>query len=268
VSAAPAPAVGLITGTRLYELPGLRERAERTVTTAHGTAEVVTGMWDGVPVAHIARHGRGHAHLSHHVGARANVAAMAGLGVGCLVSTTVCGAVDPGLGLGQLIAFDDLHFPSNRLPDGSLCTLFDTPDASGRGHWVYERPITARMCEALAEGARRSGASVQCGGVYGHVDGPRFNTRSEISALAGAGVAAVSQTAGPEVVLAGEAQIPFGLLGFVTDHANGVRAAPTPAETIERLFRGSAAVVCAALRAALPDLAGAPPRAAGFVLRL
>ena len=49
------------------------------------------------------------------------------------------------------------------------------------------------------------------GGCYGHVDGPRFNTKAEIRGLAPAGVTAVSQTAGPETVLAGEAELPFAL---------------------------------------------------------
>jgi purine nucleoside phosphorylase len=264
----PAHTVGLITGTGLYELPGLRERRVETVTTVHGGVEVTTGVLDGVRVAHVPRHGRDHAHLSHHVGARANIAALAELGVGALVSTTVCGAVDRTLELGQLVVFDDLHFPSNRLPDGSLCTLFTTVDAPDRGHWVYERPIASEIRARLVEGARSSGAVVRDGGVYGHVDGPRFNTRSEIAQLAAAGVSAVSQTAGPEVVMAGEARLPFALMGFVTDHANGVTDELTPAETVEQLFRSSAAVIVAALRGALPALSRPGLEPAGIILRL
>lgn len=261
------PLVGLITGTGLYELEGLEDRRERVVTTAHGAAEVVTGVLAGVRVAHIARHGRGHARLSHQVSARANVAAMAELGVTSLVSTTVCGAVDPALELGQLVVFDDLHFPSNRLPDGSLCTLFTERDAPGRGHWVYERPFGTGPREHLIAAARARGVTVRDGGTYGHVDGPRFNTRSEIAQLASLGVSAVSQTAGPEVVLAGEARLPFALMGFVTDHANGVTEEPTPPATLERLFRSSAGVLAGVLREALPGLArGGTP--AGAILPL
>ena len=40
-----------------------------------------------------------------------------------------------------------------------------------------------------------------------------------------AGVTAVSQTAGPETVLAGEAVLPYALVGYATDYANGVRRA-------------------------------------------
>ena len=78
------------------------------------------------------------------------------------------------------------------------------------------------------------------GGCYGHVDGPRFNTRSEIRMLMGAGVTAVSQTAGPETVLAGEAKLPYALLGYATDYANGVKPeAPTPVEELIRLVAAS-----------------------------
>lgn len=264
---APAP-IGLITGTGLYELEGLEDRRTEDVTTLHGTATVTLGTLAGVPVAHVPRHGAGHARLSHQVTPRANVAAIAALGARALVSTTVCGAVDPSLELGQLIVFDDLHFPSNRLADGSLCTLFTGPEIPGRGHWIYELPFGPGVRAGLVEGARAAGLTVRDGGVYGHVDGPRLNTVSEIAQLAAAGVAAVSQTGGPETVLAGEARLPFALIGFVTDHANGVMPELTPAETLARLFSESAGVFQRALRSALPVVAADPGPPAGIVFSL
>ena len=77
------------------------------------------------------------------------------------------------------------------------------------------------------------------GGCYGHVDGPRFNTKAEIRGLAAAGVTAVSQTAGPETVLAGEAELPFALVGYATDYANGVQAEATPVERLLELIAAS-----------------------------
>ena len=47
-----------------------------------------------------------------------------------------------------------------------------------------------------------------------------------------AGVTAVSQTAGPETALCGEADLPYALLGFVTDYANGVSPEPTPVASL------------------------------------
>ena len=265
----PEPAtVGLITGTGLYELDGLEERSVEPVATPYGPAEVVAGRLEGVPVLHVPRHGRGHARLSSHVTPRATIAALVQLGAAALVSTTVCGAVDPALELGSLMVFDDLHFPANRLADGSLCTLFTSPEIEGRGHWIYDRPFGERVRAGLVEGARAAGLQVRDGGVYGHVDGPRLNSVSEIGQLAAAGVTCVSQTGGPETVLAGEARLPFALMGFVTDHANGVSAIPTPPETLARLFGESAGFFQRALRAALPGIAADPGPPAGIMFTL
>ena len=151
----PAP-IGLITGTGLYELEGLEQTAGRgrgRRPTARPRSR--RGASPGVPVLHVPRHGAGHARLSHQVTARANVAAIAAVGAVALVSTTVCGAVNPSLELGSLVVFDDLHFPSNRLPDGSLCTLFTSPDIPGRGHWISELPL--RRAGAGRPAPRRRG---------------------------------------------------------------------------------------------------------------
>ena len=135
--------------------------------------------------------------------------------------------------------FDDLHFLTNRLPDGSICTLFTEPGEKGRGHWIYEQPFSQPLREALLDGAEEAGHHVRDGGCYGHVDGPRFNTKTEIRMLRNCGVTVVSQTAGPETVLAGEAEIPYALLGYATDYANGVKAEATPVEELIRLIGAS-----------------------------
>jgi purine nucleoside phosphorylase len=98
---------------------------------------------------------------------------------------------------------------------------------------------------------------VRDGGCYGHVDGPRFNTKAEIRTLAAAGVTAVSQTAGPETVLAGEAEIPFALLGYATDYANGVADDLAPVEELVALVEASPHAFAATLAAALPHVARA-----------
>ena len=92
------------------------------------------------------------------------------------------------------------------------------------------------------------------GGCYGHVDGPRFNTKAEIRALAAAGVTAVSQTAGPETVLAGEAELPFALMGYATDYANGVQPEPTPVERLLELIAASTESFARVLAAAAPKV--------------
>ena len=239
--------VGVITGTGTYALPDLAA--------------------DGVEVVHVSRHEEGHRRLSNHVDHRANIAHLADAGVDAIVGVTVCGAVDPTVPLGSLIVFDDLHFLGNRFADGSLCTLYDTIGDPLRGHWIYERPFSDGVRQALLEGCRDAGVPARDGGCYGHVDGPRFNTRAEIRSLALAGVTAVSQTAGPETVLAGEAELPYALLGYATDYANGVTEQPTPVDELLRLIGASGEVFSQALAKALARLAVAEVAPPGVIYR-
>jgi purine nucleoside phosphorylase len=260
-------AIGILTGSGTYALPGFVGEGPSPVATPWGEALVSTGTWAGVDVLHVSRHGAGHPRLSNHVTHRANVAALKALGATGVLAVTVCGAVDPAAELGSLVCFDDLHFVSNRLPDGSLCTFFTEPGARERGHWIYEGPFSAALRGALLSGAREAGVAVRDGGVYGHVDGPRFNTRAEIRGLAACGVTAVSQTAGPETVLCGEAELPYALLGFLTDYANGVQDEPTPVATLTAMMAASTDAFATVLRAAVPRAAQAAAGPTGVVYR-
>ena len=257
--------VGLISGSGSEEWPALENPRRRTVTTQYGQAEITDGVVAGVPVVHLSRHGAGHARLSNHVQHRANVAALLDAEIDCLVSLTVCGTVDPDVRPGSLIVFDDLYFPGNRLPDGSLCTWYDEPGAPGRGHWIADAPYSEPLRRALLAAASQTGQPVAEGGCYGHLDGPRFNTRTEVAALAQQGVAAISQTAGPEVVLAGEGELPMALLGFVTDYAAGVAEHPEPVEALRERLQASGAAFAAVIERALPILHDLSP--AGVVYR-
>ncbi|MEA2278736.1 MAG: 5-methylthioadenosine phosphorylase [Solirubrobacteraceae bacterium] len=250
--------IGIITGSGTYALAGLEAGAPEPVPTPFGEALVTAGRFAGADVLHVARHGEGHRRLSSAVTHQANLWALRERGAGAILAATVCGALDPDLPLGSLLVFDDLHFPVNRLPDGSLCTLHTEPGAPGRGHWIFDLPFSQPLRRALLEGAAEAGLQARDGGCYGHVDGPRFNTRTEIRALMHAGVTAVSQTAGPETVLAGEANVPYALLGYATDYANGVKPdEPTPVEELIRLVGASTQAFGRVLGAAVPRAAAA-----------
>ncbi|HEX9356739.1 MAG TPA: MTAP family purine nucleoside phosphorylase [Streptosporangiaceae bacterium] len=244
---------GIITGSGTETWPGLDGPVTRTFATRYGQVVLTEGKAGGAEVLHLARHEAGHRRLPGHVNHRANLAALLDAGADCLISLTVCGAVDPGVPPGTVIVFDDLYFPGNRLPDASLCTWHDTPGAAGRGHWIFGLPFSEPVRAALIEAGRATGAPVLAGGCYGHVDGPRFNSRAEIAALARCGVTALSQTAGPEVVLAGEAGLPMALAGYVTDYANGV-GEPEPVEALLARMRQSAGILAALVEQVLPRI--------------
>lgn len=254
-------AIAIITGSGTHSLPGFEGTEPVVVETPYGVAEVSRGQCAGVQTLHLSRHGAGHVRLSNHVAHLANIWALKELGAGAVVGCTACGAVDPTLELGSLVVFDDLHFSSNRLPDGSLCSFFTEPGDPGRGHWIlHGGPFSQDVRSALVEGAAAAGQPVRSSGTYGHVDGPRFNTPTEIAQLAACGVTAVSQTGGPETVLCGELELPYALIGFVTDFANEVKPGQTtPVAELIALMGRSSAAFAGVLAGALPRLAAAAP---------
>ena len=244
--------IGILTGSGSYSLPGFEGSGPDRVDTPFGETFVSRGSFAGIEVLHIARHRVGHELLSSQVTHQANVWALRELGADGVLAVTVCGALDPDMELGTLVVFDDLHFLANRLPDGSICTLYTEPGKAGRGHWIFDRPFSEPLRRALLAGARAAGHTVRDGGCYGHVDGPRFNTRTEIRMLQQAGVTVVSQTAGPETVLCGEADLPYALVGYATDYANGVSAEPTPVDKLVELIGASTQTFAQTLTTAVP----------------
>jgi purine nucleoside phosphorylase len=261
--------IGIITGSGSHALPGFEDPEPVELKTPFGPVSLTRGRYAGVDALHVSRHGAGHVRLSNQVTHRPNIWALKELGATAVIGCTACGAVDPSLALGSLVVFDDLHYISNRLPDGSLCSFFVEPGDPMRGHWIlHGGPFSPEIRSALLEAALQAGHDARDGGAYGHVDGPRFNTPTEIAQLARCGAVAVSQTGGPETVLSGELELPYALIGFATDYANEVKPSePTPVATLIELMGRSTTIFADVLRGALPALTGPPPSPAGTVYR-
>ncbi len=231
--------VGIITGSGIYELT--RARESRVVENRFGTVEVSifpAGPWT---VGSISRHQKDHRHLPHTVPHQANLTALKELGARAVLATTVVGAVDPGLPLGRPVLFDDLFFPTNLLPSGAECTVFTEPGDPARGHLIWDEPFAPRLRSNLERAAGDLGLEATVGGVYGHTNGPRFESRAEVRWLGASGVTAVSQTCGPEAVLAGELELPYALVGFPVNYATGV--AESRKEELDRLLALSTGVL-------------------------
>lgn len=262
--------VGLITGSGFYEIDATLEPVERRLETPYGEVSLQEAGLAGHRVLAVARHGSSHELLSHLVRHRANIWALRELGAEAIVATSVVGVMDASLPLATPIVFDDLFFPSNRLPDGSLATFFAAPGDPERGHLILATPFSPTLRRWLADAARGEGIEIIEGGCYVHVDGPRFNTRAEIAALRAVGGTALSQTCGPEAVLAAELEVPFALLGFGVDYANGVKDQPTPAEELSGNLARHSAVATRIISRMMKNLAPDAdlPFDTGFVYRM
>src|ERR1700737_4111725 len=103
-------AIGIITGSGTYALPGFEQAEPVALQPPFGDASLTRGTYVGIPALPLSRHEPGHLRLSNHVTHRANIWAMRELGASSVIGCTACGAVDPSIALGSLIVFDDLHF--------------------------------------------------------------------------------------------------------------------------------------------------------------
>ena len=253
--------VGIITGSGTYALPGLRgRRGARGRGRRFGSAPVTEGAWAGADVVHVSRHGEGHAPLSSPVTHQANVVALKEAGADGVLAVTVCGSLDPQLELGTLIVFDDLHFPPTGCPTARCARSTPSPAIPGRGHWIFDRPFAPALRAALLAGARAAGhpsaTAAPTATWTARASTPAARSRS----CRPPGVTAVSQTAGPETVLCGEAELPYALVGYATDYANGVPHEPTPVRDARRADRRSGAIFAADAARGGGRIGAPPPR--------
>jgi 5'-methylthioadenosine phosphorylase len=222
-----------------------------TVGTPFGPVAVAGREIGGHTVTFVSRHGAGHERLSHQVSHKAHMWAFKELAVEAIVASTAVGLLERSVPLAVPILFADMYFPSNRLPDGELATFFTEAGDPQRGHWIPGEPFSPTLRLFLARAAARISCPAVRGGCYAHADGPRFNTRAEHAALHVAGAIAVSQTCGPEAVLAGELGIPYALVGFGVNYVEGPGSPPSADESLGALLARHAVVVGALQRAFL-----------------
>src|SRR5918992_1335450 len=87
--------IGIIGGSGLYQMPELKDVEEVSVDTPFGAPSdaFITGTLEGVRVAFLPRHGRGHKILPTELPFRANIYAMKLLGVERILSASAVGSL-------------------------------------------------------------------------------------------------------------------------------------------------------------------------------
>ena len=172
---------------------------------------IVTGVLEGVPVAFLPRHGRGHRFHPTHIPVRANIYALKSLGVQRLISISAVGS------LKEEFAPLDLVIP-DQLIDRTRQREATFYDQGMVVHIGFADPFCAPSNRLLYDGARELGLNAHPGGVMVVMEGPAFSTRAESAMYRSWGAEIIGMTALPEAKLAREAEMCYATMAWVTDY--------------------------------------------------
>jgi 5'-methylthioadenosine phosphorylase len=205
--------IGIIGGSGLYDIDGLRDVKRVTVRTPFGapTDAVVLGELDGVRIAFLSRHGRGHRIGPGEINYRANIFALKSLGVRRVISISAVGSMKESIKPGDIVLPDQFIDLTKR----RASTFFEGGIVA---HVGFAEPVCTDLSASLFEGARSIGALVHRGGVYICIEGPQFSTKGESRLYRQWGVSVIGMTNMPEAKLAREAELCYATVALVTDY--------------------------------------------------
>lgn len=205
--------IGVIGGSGLYEPGALENAQEIAVGSAFGepSGPVTTGEIGGVKFTFIARHGAGHVHSPSHVNYRANIDVLKRAGVTDVLAISAIGSLKEELAPGEFVAVDQIIDRTI----GRERSFFGDGIVA---HVPLADPVCPRLSELAIKAARKAGTTINEGGTYVAIEGPQFSTRAESHLYRSWGADVIGMTAMPEARLAREAELPYALVGMVTDY--------------------------------------------------
>ncbi|MFP7832615.1 MTAP family purine nucleoside phosphorylase [Marisediminicola sp. LYQ134] len=216
----PVARIAVIGGSGLYSLFDPAESEKRSIATPYGTVSVTIGTLADTTVAFLTRHGVDHSVAPHLINFRANIWALASLGVRAIVSSAAVGGVHPDYAPGTFVLTDQFIDRTH----GRADTFYDRGSVQ---HLAAADPFcpTLHSIAETALGGELDGARVVPTGTVVVIQGPRFSTRAESLWFRAAGAHTVNMTLYPEVPLAAELGIGTVNLSFVTDGDAGLAPA-------------------------------------------
>lgn len=228
------------------------------VTTRFGTADVTIGEIGDIPAAFLHRHGIGHKIPPHGITHRANIAALAKLGVKAIFATTAVGSLDTAIHPGEIVLLDDLI----DLTRNQAERTFFTNDVV---HTDVTPPYSQPLRKAFIDAASALGHPIRDRGTYVCTDGPRFETPAEIRMMARLGGDVVGMTGANEAMLAIEAGMHYCGASVVTNYGAGLTDAAIAHESVHDIVVGVAPKLQSILVGAVDglELATLPPRGTG-----
>lgn len=240
--------IAVIGGSGLYELIDPSGAVTHQVPTPYGTAPVTIGLRAGCRVAFLPRHGSGHSVAPHLINYRANIWALASIGVRAIISSSAVGGVAPEYPAGLLVVTDQFIDRTSGRPD----TFYDRESVQ---HLSAADPFDPALRGYAVRALADLGENFAPTGTVVVIQGPRFSTRAESVWFRSIGAHIVNMTAYPEIVLAGELNMGTVNLSFVTDADAGL--APEPGSTTSETDAVTASAVFRRLRDAQPRILAA-----------
>jgi len=205
--------LGIIGGSGLYDLP-LENPEWITIDTPWGAPSdaILTGLLDGMALAFLPRHGRGHVHAPSDVPYRANIDALKRLGVTDIISVSACGSFREEMAPGDFVIIDqfiDRTFAREKSFFGKGCVA----------HVSLAHPTCDVLSQACLTAARAAGVTTHQGGTYLAMEGPQFSSAAESRLYREVwNCDVIGMTNMPEAKLAREAEICYATVAMITDY--------------------------------------------------
>ena len=206
--------IAVIGGSGIYDIDGLADARWVSVDSPWGkpSDEILTGTLDGVAMAFLPRHGRGHVHSPSTVPYRANIDALKRLGVTDVISVSACGSFREEMAPGDFVLVDqfiDRTFAREKSFFGSGFVA----------HVSVAHPTCPRLSEACYKAGSDAGITVHKGGTYLAMEGPQFSSLAESKMYRESwGCDVIGMTNMPEAKLAREAELCYASVAMITDY--------------------------------------------------
>jgi len=205
--------IGVIGGSGVYQIEGLEGASWVKVRTPWGkpSDEVLVGRLNGVAMAFLPRHGRGHVLTPSSINARANIDVLKRLGCTDLVAVSAVGSLHEDMAPGDFVIIDqyiDRTVSREASFFGPGCVA----------HVSLAHPTCSRLSAVAASAARAESVRVHDGATYLAMEGPQFSTLAESRLFRGWGAHVIGMTGMPEARLAREAELCYASIGMVTDY--------------------------------------------------
>lgn len=204
---------GVIGGSGLYQMSELTDVEEIRVETPFGDPSdaYLLGSLEGVRIAFLARHGRGHRIGPSDINYRANIYGFKKLGVQWLVSVSAVGSMKESIRPLDIVIPDQFYDHTKR----RIGTFFSNGIV---GHIGFANPVCPHLAGLMETCCRDSGVTTHKNGTYICMEGPQFSTKAESRIYRQWGVDVIGMTNLPEAKLAREAEICYATMAFVSDY--------------------------------------------------